>query len=128
MTGTSVDQLFTPADITADPDEIDPGRVADDARVAHEILVAVSASVGMLLVLLAPFAVGSGSPAPCPPCCCLVVMFRTRQYRTGSEVLVGLVSGILGLVSVALSMLRIHPGWRPTPRSAWPRPVPCCSR
>ena len=28
---------------------------------------------------------------------CLVVMLRTRQYRTGSEVLVGLSSGILGL-------------------------------
>ena len=47
-------------------------------------------------------------------CARLVVMLRTRQYRTGTEVLVGLVSGILGLVSVAVSMLWLHPDWRPT--------------
>ena len=44
----------------------------------------------------------------------VVVMLRTRQYRTGTEVLVGLVSGVLGLLSVALSALWLHPGWRPT--------------
>ena len=54
MTGTSVDQLYSLHDITADPDEIDPDEVADDARVGHEILLAVSATVGTLLVLLRP--------------------------------------------------------------------------
>jgi hypothetical protein len=44
---------------------------------------------------------------------CVVVMLRTRQYRTGAEVLVGLVSGVLGLLSIALSVLWLHPGWRP---------------
>src|SRR3954447_18966713 len=37
VTGTKVDQLFAPADITADPDEIDPRRVGTDARIAHQI-------------------------------------------------------------------------------------------
>ena len=37
---------------------------------------------------------------------------RQRQYRTGAEVLAGLISGILGLVSVAVSMLLIHDEWR----------------
>ena len=41
-------------------------------------------------------------------------MLRTRQYRTGQEVLVGLGSGILGLVSIAVSLLWMHPEWRPT--------------
>jgi hypothetical protein len=45
--------------------------------------------------------------------CCLVVMLRTRQYRTGAEVLVGLVAGVLGLLSVGASMLWLHPDWRP---------------
>jgi hypothetical protein len=45
---------------------------------------------------------------------CLVVMLRTRQYRTGNEVLVGLASGILGLLSLAVSLLWLHPDWRPT--------------
>jgi type VII secretion integral membrane protein EccD len=113
VTGTSVDQLYSLHDITADPEEIDPDEVADDARVGHEILLAVSATVGTLLVLLAPFAVGLGVYGTVlAAMCCLAVMFRTRQYRTGAEVLAGLVSGILGLVAVALSMLLIHDGWR----------------
>jgi type VII secretion integral membrane protein EccD len=114
-TGTSVDQLYSVADITAEPRPIDPVRVGADARVAHEILVAVSSTVGLLLVLVAPLSVALGlSGTILAVMCSLVVMLRTRQYRTGSEVLVGLVSGILGLVSVAVSMLWLHPDWRPT--------------
>ena len=113
-TGTDVDQLFTVADITADPDDIDPDRVGADARTAHEILVGVSATVGLLLVLVAPLAVSLGvSGTLIAVLSCLVVMLRTRQYRTGAEVLVGLVSGVLGLVSVGISMIWLHPDWRP---------------
>jgi hypothetical protein len=113
VTGTKVDQIYSLHDITADPDEIDPRQVGADARVAHEILLAVSATVGTLLVLLAPFAVGRGVfGTVLAAVCCLAVMFRTRQYRAGSEVLAGLVSGIAGLVSIALAMVLIHDSWR----------------
>ena len=115
VTGTDVDQLFAQADITADPDEIDPDRVGTDARIAHQILVATSATVGILLVLVAPMAVSLGlSGTLLALDACLVVMLRTRQYRTGTEVLVGLSSGIMGLASVAVSLLWMHPDWRPT--------------
>ncbi|QDH10615.1 type VII secretion integral membrane protein EccD [Nocardioides dongxiaopingii] len=115
VTGTTVDQLYSAADITADPDDIDPARVAADARVAHEILVAISATVGILLVLVAPLAVDRGLLGTLlATMACLVVMFRTRQYRTGSEVLVGLASGIAGLVTVAASTLARWPDWHPT--------------
>ena len=115
MTGTRVDELFSPADITADPDEIDPARVGADARIAHQILVATSTTVGVLLVLVAPLAVSLGLAGTLLAIdACLVVMLRTRQYRTGTEVLVGLTSGILGLASVAVSLLWLHPDWRPT--------------
>ncbi|NYD43659.1 type VII secretion integral membrane protein EccD [Nocardioides panaciterrulae] len=114
-TGTTVDQFYATADLTSDPAEIDPARVGADARVAHEILVAVSATVGLLLVLVAPLAVSLGLAGTLlAVLCCLVVMLRTRQYRTGPEVLVGLGSGVLGLASVAVSMLWLHPDWRPT--------------
>jgi type VII secretion integral membrane protein EccD len=114
-TSTSVDQLFSTADITADAEEIDSARVSADARVAHEILVAVSATVGVLLVLVAPLAVSLGLAGTLVSVlACLVVMLRTRQYRTGTEVLVGLGSGVLGLVATALSVLWLHPDWRPT--------------
>jgi hypothetical protein len=113
-TGTSVDQLYSAADITAEPRPIDADRVGADARLAHEILVAVSATVGLLLVLIAPLAVSLGvAGAELAVLCCLVVMLRTRQYRTRSEVLVGLVSGILGLASVGVATLWLHPDWRP---------------
>jgi type VII secretion integral membrane protein EccD len=113
-TGTSVDQLFSTADITDDPDQIDPDRVGADARIAHELLVAVSATVGVLLVLVTPLAVSLGVAGTLVSVlACLVVMLRTRQYRTGTEVLVGLVSGVLGLVSTALSVLWLHADWRP---------------
>jgi type VII secretion integral membrane protein EccD len=113
-TGTSVDQLFSTADITNDPDDIDPVQVGADARVAHEILVAVSATVGALLVLIAPLAVSLGVAGTIlSVLAAVVVMLRTRQYRTGSEVLVGLVSGVLGLLATALSVLWLQPAWRP---------------
>jgi hypothetical protein len=113
-TGTNVDQLYSVADITADPDDIDPNQVGSDARTAHEILVGVSATVGLLLVLVAPLAVSLGvSGTLVAVMSCLVVMLRTRQYRTGAEVLVGLVSGVLGLLSVGVATLWLHPDWRP---------------
>lgn len=114
-TGTHVDQLFSAADITAEPADVDRDRVASDARLAHEILLAISGSVGLLLVLIAPVAVSldlAGTLLALDAC--LVVMLRTRQYRTGTEVLVGLGSGVAGLVAVALAVLVLHPDWRPT--------------
>ncbi|GEP37578.1 type VII secretion integral membrane protein EccD [Nocardioides psychrotolerans] len=114
VTKTTVDQLYSTADITADPDEVDAGRVGADARVAHEILIAISGTVGLLLVLIAPVAVSRGLFGTLlVVVACLIVMLRTRQYRTGSEVLVGLVSGIVGLVAVAASVLTLHEAWRP---------------
>lgn len=114
VTRTRPDQLFTVQDITADPDDIDAAELGADARIAHEILVAITATVGLLLVLIAPLAVGLGlAGAALAVVCCVVVMVRTRQYRTGSEVLTGLVSGIAGLGSVAVTVLLTRPEWRP---------------
>lgn len=114
-TSTQVDQLYSPADITADPDDIEPDRVSADARIAHEILLAISGTVGLLLVLVVPLAVSLGVAGTLLAVdACLIVMLRTRQYRTGSEVLIGLGSGIAGLVVTALAVLSMHEEWRPT--------------
>jgi type VII secretion integral membrane protein EccD len=114
-TSTRVDQLATVDDIQNDPDDIDPERVLADARTAHEILVGITSAVGLLVVLVAPLAVGLGlSGTVLAALCCVVVMMRTRQYRTGLEVLVGLGTGILGLLVTAVSVLVVHPDWRPT--------------
>ena len=112
-TSTRVDQIYTVSDITSDPAVIDGDRVRSDARLAHQILVAVTATVGVLLVLIAPFAVSLELTGTLlAVVACIVVMLRTRQYRTDSEVRTGLVSGLLGLGSVAVSILVKHPEWR----------------
>jgi type VII secretion integral membrane protein EccD len=114
-TRTRVEQIYSHADITSEPPPIDPEAVREDALVGHEILLAVSATVGALVVLIAPLAVSRGLWGTIlAVAACVVVMLRTRQYRIGSEVLVGLVSGILGLVSTAVAVLWFHPEWQST--------------
>lgn len=115
MTTTDVQRLYSAQDITADPTQIDPAKVAADARVAHEILVGISATVGVLLVLVAPFAVSLGLWGTLlAVAACGAVMLRTRQYRTGSEVLVGLVLGVVALAVTGVALLWLHASWRPT--------------
>ena len=114
-TRTNVEQIYSHADITNEPAAIDPAVVREDALMGHEILLAVSATVGALLVLTAPLAVTLGlSGTLIAVAACGVVMLRTRQYRTGSEVLVGLASGILGLLATAGAVLVVHPDWQAT--------------
>ncbi len=114
-TGTRVDQLYPNADITRGLHRIDLDRVGADARAGHEILVAMSATVGVLLVLISPLAVSLGvAGTAVSVLAAVVVMLRTRQHLARAEVLVGLTSGVLGLLSTALSVLWLHPGWLPT--------------
>ena len=121
--GPMVRPLTAPADIASDVSadlvEIDPARVAAEVRVAHDRLVALSVSVGLLLVLAAPLAVSLGLAGTLVAVLAsLVLMLRTRQYLSGVEVLVGIVSGVVGLVSVAVSVLWLHPDWRPAAAGA----------
>lgn len=113
-TRTTVDQIYSTADITKEPDPIDPAIVHEDAVVGHEILLAVIATVGTLLVLCAPMAVSLGlSGTILAVAASIVVMLRTRQYRSGTEVLMGLSAGIGGLVSTAASILVLRSDWTP---------------
>jgi type VII secretion integral membrane protein EccD len=93
---------------------IDLARLRTDARLAHELVVAVSASIGLLLVLVAPVAVSLGpAGALVAVLSCGIVLLRSRHHVSLDEVLAGLVSGVLGLLSVALSVLWLQPGWLP---------------
>ena len=117
--GPTVRPFNVPADVTADPVEIPLARVAADVRVAHDRLLALSASVGLLLVLAAPLAVSLGLAGTLVAVLAsLVLMLRTRQYLSGVDVLVGIVSGVAGLASVATAVLWLHPHWRPAAAGA----------
>jgi hypothetical protein len=114
-TATRVDQAYTPADITAEPSVVEPAQVRRDARTGHEILLAVTATVGLLTVLVSPLAVDLGICGTLVVvCACVVLLLRTRQYRVGSEVATGLVCGVAGLVAVAVSIIVEHPTWHVT--------------
>jgi hypothetical protein len=113
-TGTGRGRLASTPDITAEPEVLDLVQLGADARIAHEILVSISAAVGTLLILVAPFAVSLGvAGVLVSMLACAVVLLRSRHYHARGEVLVGLVSGVLGLVSTAVSVLWMQPGWRP---------------
>jgi len=90
-------------------------QVRQDAQIGHELLLGVSVTVGVLLVLVAPMAVSLGLAGTLVVVgAAAVLMLRTRQYRAGSQVLVGLASGVLALLTAAGSVLVMHPDWRPT--------------
>jgi hypothetical protein len=114
-TTTRVEQAHTHADITAEPRDVQSEKVRKDARLGHEILLAVTATVGLLIVLVSPLAVSRGVTGTLVVvCACIVLMLRTRQYRVGTEVASGLVCGVAGLAAVAVSVIVERPEWHVT--------------
>uniref|UniRef100_UPI00356B42DB EsaB/YukD family protein n=1 Tax=Nocardioides sp. TaxID=35761 RepID=UPI00356B42DB len=104
---------------------IDLSRLRAEARLARQLLVAMTVATGVLLVLLAPLSVRLGtSGAALAACLSLIMLLRTRHQRHGPEVLAGLISGVLGLASVAVSLLVLEPQSRPHVAlqltTAWP--------
>ncbi len=72
------------------PEDISEEGVRRDARTAHDVMLAVAASVGLLVALLAPLVVHRGvTGALLGVCAAAVVMLRTRQYRVAAEVALG---------------------------------------
>lgn len=112
-TGRSVPQAYTHDELVAEPDEVREGDVRADARRAHGLVLAVSVSLGVLVVLAAPVVVGLGVVGTVLTlCAAAVVMLRTQQLRVGREVGVGLALGVLALAVVAGSALVQHESWR----------------
>jgi type VII secretion integral membrane protein EccD len=114
MTRSHVPQAYTHDDLTAEPEEIRETDVRRDAHQAHAVLLAVAATVGILVTVLAPLAVQRGVTGTLlAVCAAAVVMLRTRQYRGASEVAAGLALGVAALGTTALGALLQHPDWRP---------------
>ncbi len=102
-----------PSDLMRDEGPVDLGRVRADVRVAHEILLALTATAALLLVLLASVAVSLGpAGALVAVLACVVVMLRARVHHSRAEVLTGLCGGVLGLLATAGAVLCLEPSWR----------------
>lgn len=113
--GNRIAEPDSPLESTAEPEPVEASRIRSGALIGHHVLLAVTVTTGLLVVAISPFAVSLGvCGALMAALGSIVVMLRTRQYRVGSEVAVGLTMGLAGLFSVAISVLVEQPSWRPT--------------
>jgi type VII secretion integral membrane protein EccD len=104
-----------PADLPVEPVAVEERDVRHGASLGHDVLLASTITVGLLAILIAPLAVTLGvTGALTAAFACLVLLLRTRQHRAGSEVFAGLGTGLVGLMSVAVSILVLQPDWRPS--------------
>ncbi|HEX3929648.1 MAG TPA: EsaB/YukD family protein [Nocardioides sp.] len=91
---------------------VDLARLSCDLRLASDLLVSMSATLGALVVLAAPFAVARGAAGLLVAVLgCVVVMLRTRRHRSSAPVVVGLSTGSLGLLATLAAAWWLHPGW-----------------
>lgn len=98
----------------ADPRPLDPERIIAEARLSDRLLLGMQGSVGLVLLVLVPVAVSLGvAGTVLSTACCGVVALRARQHRGGAQMLVGVLSGLLGLINVAMSAALLHPAWAP---------------
>jgi hypothetical protein len=101
----------TDVDLGCTPLAIDEHRLAADVRLAREILVASSATIGLLISVLAPIAVSSGPLGFVVPALgCVVVVVRTRRYHAAVDVAIGVFSGVACLISTAGTVLWLDDG------------------
>ena len=97
----------------APTEPVDAARVTADARLGHEVQLAVTATVGLLLVVTGPVAVGLGlGGALLALDAALVVVLRTRQHRSSVEVGLGLGVGLTGLAVAAVAAVLAQDAWR----------------
>lgn len=108
-----VPQPRSDADLLADPDPLDSAEVQRQVRVGREVLVALTASVGVVLVLTAPLVVSLGlTGTVLVVVAATAVLLRTRQYRDAVEVVVGVGAAVAAMVVAVASAALLQPGWR----------------
>ncbi len=113
-TSTRVPEAHDHSQLTAEAHPVDAGAVRRDARIGHEVLLAVTATVGLLLVLIAPMAVSLGVTGTfVAVCACVVLLLRTRQYRVGPEVVTGLACAVAGFASLCVGIVLFQRSWLP---------------
>ncbi|WP_445259109.1 type VII secretion integral membrane protein EccD [Nocardioides aurantiacus] len=113
-TTTRVPQAQDHSQLTAEAFPVDAGAVRRDARIGHDVLLAVTATVGLLLVLTAPMAVSLGVTGTfVAVCACVVLLLRTRQYRVGPEVVTGLGCAVAGFASLCVGIVLFQRSWLP---------------
>lgn len=112
-TPTQVPQAHDHAQLLPDTvDPVDEHAVRRDARIGHAVLMTVTTTVALVVVAVAPLAVSLGlTGTVVAVAASVVLLLRTRQYRVGPEVVVGLAAGVAGLLAVCVSVVVLQPSW-----------------
>ncbi|HEX5534541.1 MAG TPA: type VII secretion integral membrane protein EccD [Actinomycetales bacterium] len=102
------------AEILADPSPLDRTVVERQVRLGREVLIALTITVGAVLVLAAPLVVGLGVwGTGLVVVAAVVLVLRARQYRDSGEVAVTVVSAVAALAAAFAAAALLHDGWRP---------------
>ncbi len=109
---TMVTPMQSEEEILGDPVAVDSDRVTRSVDLAHDLVLGLSLSVGLVLILSAPAIVQLGwAGLGVVWAAGVVQMMRTRQFLLARDVLVGLLSGALGIVAGTVTALVQHPSW-----------------
>ncbi|GAA1953025.1 hypothetical protein GCM10009798_10270 [Nocardioides panacihumi] len=93
---------------------VDAGRLADEARVARELLVGVAVGLAIVQLTVTPVVAAQGpSGIALASCASAFALLRSRHHISAAEVLPGLLAGGLGLLLTAGVALGMHEPWRP---------------
>jgi hypothetical protein len=91
---------------------VDEDRIAADARIALQLLIACSVAAGAIVLLSVPAAVSLGVAGTLTALlACVLVVLRAGRQRARRLVEIDLGSGVLGLVATVLGAVRFHPDW-----------------
>ena len=104
----------TTTELLEDPEPLEPAEVARRVGIGREMLLALAATVAVLVVASTPMVVdlGVGGAALCGVAAA-ALMLRTRSFRTYSEVAIGVAGGVGTAIAVVISAMVLHPDWRP---------------
>lgn len=93
---------------------VDPGRIAEEARVARELLVGLAVGLAVVQLTVTPVVAVHGlSGLALASCASALTVLRSRHHVSAAEVLPGLLAGGLGLLVTAGVALGMHESWRP---------------
>lgn len=113
-TGLRAPQPQSTADLLDDPEPLPEPEVRRRVGIGRDVLLALSATVALVVVLATPLAVDLGvTGAALAGAGAAALLLRTRHFRTHSEVALGVVGGVGTGIAVVISGMVLHPDWRP---------------
>lgn len=104
----------TTAELLDEPEALPTDEVARRVGIGREMLLALSATVALLVLVSTPMVVDLGwTGAALAGVAAAALMLRTRSFRTYGEVAIGVAGGVGTAIAVVISAMVLHPDWRP---------------